>query len=68
MAYIYINYTISHYHKQLITYVVSIGYYPLILRIPKLIKYNINLYFTRIDILFIGELPPLLYYNYLDPH
>jgi hypothetical protein len=51
-VYIYIDCTISNHHEKLITYVASIGYYPLILRILWFKKHDININFPKMDIQF----------------
>jgi hypothetical protein len=50
--YIYIDYTIGNHHEKLVTYMASIGHYPLILRIPLLKKHDVNINFPKMDIQF----------------
>jgi hypothetical protein len=50
--YIHIDCTIGDHHEKLVAYVVSIGHYPLILRIPWLKKHDVNINFPKIDIQF----------------
>jgi hypothetical protein len=49
---IHIDGTIGNHHEKLITYIASIGYYPLILRIPWLKKHDININFPKMDFQF----------------
>jgi hypothetical protein len=51
-TYVYLDCTISDHHEKLITYVVSIGHYPLILGIPWLKKHDISINFPKMDIQF----------------
>jgi hypothetical protein len=48
--YIEVQYTIGDYYKNLTTYLTSLGYYPLILGIPWLKRYNITINFTKNNI------------------
>jgi hypothetical protein len=50
--YIHIDYAIGDHHEKHITYVASIGHYPLVLRIPWLKKCDMNVNFPKMDIQF----------------
>jgi hypothetical protein len=50
--YIYIDCTIGNHHEKLVTYVASIGHYPLVLGIPWLKKYHVSINFPKMDIQF----------------
>jgi hypothetical protein len=52
IAYIYVSYTIGDHYEPLVAYIISKGYYSLILRVLWLKKDNINIKLGKIDIQF----------------